>query len=162
MKPRPLVPIAILGAALLLTACGSSLPVSAATTTTSSRHAVTNLVVTSSQRQSLLDAAAAYHQLPAKDYTGLQKGNTYLAFDGSNHTYYAAAGLVPSSKSLQAQIGTQDDGSYNLFTKKQGRKNWTVYNDGQGAVPGSMCPISIPAGVVAVWNWKKGSCYPPA
>jgi hypothetical protein len=160
MKPRPLVPIAFLGTALLLAACGSSLSGAAASSKNSSNQ-VKNLVVTNAQRQSLLDAAAAYHQLPAKDYTGLQKGNTYLAFDGSNHTYYAAAGLVPSSKSLQAQIGTQDDGSYNLFTKKQGKKNWIVYNDGQGAVPGSKCPITIPASVVKVWNWKKGSCYPP-
>jgi hypothetical protein len=51
------------------------------------------------------------------DYTGLAPGTTYYAFDPVTNTYYAAAGLVPSPHSLKAQVGAQDDGGYNLFTR---------------------------------------------
>jgi predicted lipoprotein with Yx(FWY)xxD motif len=119
-----------------------------------------NLVVTPAVRASLLDAGAAYHQLPAKDYVGLAKGMTYYALDVTTKTYYAAAGLDPSPKSLQAQVGAQDDGGYNLFVRAQGAKKWKIYNDGLGASEDAKCPITIPSAVLKVWAWKL-RCFPP-
>jgi hypothetical protein len=121
-----------------------------------------NLAVSPAVRQSLLDADAAFHGLPATDYTGLVAGKTYYAYDPANATYYAAAGLVPSSSSIPAQVGTQDDGSYNLFTRVGAGGPWHVYNDGLGGVQGTACPVSLPAAVLAVWDWAPHGCYPPA
>jgi hypothetical protein len=119
-----------------------------------------NLVVTPSVRQSLFDADAAYHSYPASDYVGLVKGATYYAFDAQNHRYYAAAGLVPNSKSQGAQVSTQDDGGYDLFVKLRGSTEWKVYNDGLGGAQDSTCPVTIPAAVRQVWNWTEHPCYP--
>jgi len=119
------------------------------------------LAVTPAVRQSLLAAGAALHHLPVKDYVGLAAGTTYFAFDPSTATYYAAAGLVASQSSLSAQVGTQDDGAYNLFVKRSGAAAWTVYNDGLGGVQGARCAIALPAAVLAVWHWPAHSCYPP-
>jgi hypothetical protein len=157
---------AIIASACVLSACGSTpAPTTTSTTTpvTTSTSAVTrNLVVTPSIRQSLLDAGAKYHSLPSTDYVGLDTGRTYYAFDPSNNTYYAAAGLNPSPKSMAAQVGTQDDGAYNLFTRATGAATWTVYSDGLGGVQGTKCPLTIPAAVLSIWNWKANSCYPPS
>jgi hypothetical protein len=109
-----------------------------------------------------LDAAAAYHHLPASDYLGLDAGTTYYAFDPSTERFYAAAGLDASPNSLQAQIGTQDDGAYNLFSRAAGTSAWTAYDDGLGAAQDSTCPIAIPVAVFAAWNGKANSCYPPS
>ena len=158
---------AIIVCAFVLSACGSTATPTTSTTitipvTTSTSAMTRNLVVTPSVRQSLLEAAAKYHSLPSTDYVGLDAGRTYYAFDPTTDTYYAAAGLNPSPKSLPAQVGTQDDGAYNLFTKLAGAATWTVYNDGLGGVQGTECPIMIPAAVLSVWNWKANGCYPPS
>ncbi len=148
---------------MLLGSCVSTASSSAGTTTSATTGGKTvDLVVTAAVRLSLLDAAAAYHQLPASDYTGLRAHETYYAYDGATHRYYAAAGLVPSATSIKAQVGTQDDGAYNLFTRAARASTWTVYNDGLGAAQDAICPLALPASVLAVWGWKKGSCYPPA
>jgi hypothetical protein len=155
---------ALLCSACLLAACGTSTPPSttSTTSTTTTTNAVTrDLVVTPAVREGLTAADAAYHSLPVSDYTGLDPGVTYYAFDPTNNTYYAAAGLIPSPNSQRAQIGVQDDGGYNLFTRSSLTTTWTVYNDGLGAAQGSICPLSIPAAVLAVWNWKPKSCFPP-
>jgi predicted lipoprotein with Yx(FWY)xxD motif len=119
-----------------------------------------NLIVSPAVRASLLDAGAAYHHLPVKDYVGLDKGMTYYAFDVTTKTYYAAAGLDPSPTSLQAQVGAQDDGGYNLFVRANGAKKWTIYNDGLGASEDAKCPITIPSAVLKVWDWRL-RCAPP-
>jgi predicted lipoprotein with Yx(FWY)xxD motif len=121
-----------------------------------------NLVVTSSVRVSIFDALAKFHQLPRKDYVSLIPKMTYYAFDATNETYYAAAGLVASPHSLQAQVGTQDDGGYQLLTRERGVTTWKVYDDGLGGAEGTVCPIKIPPSVLAVWNWRPGACAPPA
>jgi len=157
--------VTLVMSSLLLSSCVSTAPNSAGATTTTlapTGGKTVNLVVTSIVRQSLLDAAAAYHQLPASDYTGLRAHETYYAYDGATHRYYAAAGLVPSATSLKAQVGTQDDGAYNLFTRAAGTTKWTVYNDGLGGAEDSICPLALPAAILSVWGWKKGSCYPSA
>ncbi len=165
------VPVAI-GCALLLAACGSfttpttttkalTATTGASLATTTSSAEAKSLAVTPAVRQSLLDAAAALHQLPASDYAGLAPGRTYYAFDPTTHRYYAAAALVPSPKSIKAQVGTQDDGAYSLFTRAAGTSAWTVFSDGLGGVQGSRCPVVLPASVLAVWGWSANSCYPP-
>ncbi|MFI5034895.1 MAG: hypothetical protein ACHQFZ_01665 [Acidimicrobiales bacterium] len=161
------VPLALAGG-LVLAACGSSTPTTTtvpATTTvpvTTTTVAVTrNLVVTPAVRQSLVAAGAALHKLPTSDYVGLRAGETYYAFDPATNTYYAAASLDPSPSSYPAQVGSQDDGAYNLFTRMTGVATWTVYNDGLGGVQGAICPVTLPASVLAVWSWKPHSCYPP-
>jgi hypothetical protein len=160
--------LSLMGGALLLSACGSSAPHATSTTTstavvttTSTSQAARNLLLTPGVRRSLLVSAAAFHQLPVSDYTGLAPGTAYYAYDPVNGTHYAAAGLAASPHSLQAQIGDQDDGAYLLFTKGAGVGSWKVYNDGLGAAQDSTCPITIPATVLAAWHWKPKSCYPP-
>jgi hypothetical protein len=155
--------------ALALSACGSSTPSATSTSTTSSTVATTtttqggtrNLVLSAGVRKSLLAAGAASHRLPVSDYTGLAAGTAYYALDPATDLYYAAAAINASPNSLQAQIGDQDDGGYLLFTRPVGSPTWTVYNDGLGAAQDSTCPITIPASVLAAWNWKAHSCYPP-
>ncbi|MGA7833720.1 MAG: hypothetical protein WCA31_00760 [Acidimicrobiales bacterium] len=163
------VPV-IVASALVLAACGASTANSPPTTTsttlaattTSSAALATNLVLTAQVRHSLLAAGASMHGLSISDYLGLAAGTTYYAFDRESNTYYAAARLEASPNSLNAQVGSQDDGSYNLFVRVASKVAWTVYNDGLGGVQGTKCPIVIPAAVLAVWNWKAKSCFPPA
>lgn len=161
-RTRTIVP-AIIGSAVALSACGMSATTTTTIPSTTTTAALTrNLAATPSVRKGLLDAAAKYHSLPSADYVGLDAGRTYYAFDPSNNTYYAAAGLSPSPSSMPAQVSAQDDGAYNLFTKVAGATSWVVYSDGLGGVQGTKCPVAIPASVLAVWNWKVKSCYPPS
>jgi hypothetical protein len=159
----------LVGAALLLaeSATAEAISVAPALGTSSTLVAAanteppaTNLVVTPAVRKGLFDADAAYHSLPPSDYVGLAKGVTYYAYDSQNHRYYAAAGIVPNSKSQKAQIGTQDDGGYNLFFRPRNSTKWTVFNDGLGGAEDSICPITIPAAVRKVWDWTMHPCYP--
>lgn len=165
---KRLVIIPLLLVSTLFVAAGGSAASSAirATTSTSSRpHAkngalAKNLVVTAAVRKSLFDADAAYHSYPPADYRGLAPGITYYAFDAQNDRYYAAAGIIPNSKSMGAQVGTQDDGGYNLFVMKRGASKWTIYDDGLGGAEDSICPVVIPLPVRKVWNWTMHPCYP--
>jgi hypothetical protein len=96
------------------------------------------------------------------DYTGLTKGLTYYAYDPADALYWAGAQLVPSSSSQQAEIGAQDDGSYDLFTMAAGGA-WSAYNDGLGTVPGSSCSVVVPSAVRTVWDWSQSApCGGPA
>ena len=177
------VALAIGVGSLLLAACGSAAPsptTTAPTTsvpttsvpttlaptttmaTTTTVAATENLEVTPAVRQSLLAAGAATDQLPVTDFVGLRAGTTYYAFDPVTDLYYAAAALEASSTSTSAQVATQDDGAYNLFTRTSPTAAWKVYNNGLGAAQDSVCPITLPAAVLGVWNWKANSCYPPA
>lgn len=151
---RPLLVAAALTAALALSACSTS---SAPPSTT---VAVRSVTVTAAVRHALVVAGASSHSLPTSDFVGLAAGTTYYAFDATTDTYYAAARLDPSPHSLPAQVATQDDGAYDLFTRAEGGA-WTVYNDGLGAAHDSVCPLALPAKVLAVWGWAPGSCYPP-
>jgi hypothetical protein len=119
-----------------------------------------NLIVTPAVRKSLLDADAKAHSYPVADYRGLAPGETYYAFDEQNDRYYAAAGLVANSRSLGAQVSTQDDGGFNLFYRSKNSSTWKVFDDGLGGAEGSTCPIVIPLAVRQVWNWTMHPCYP--
>ena len=118
-----------------------------------------DLPVTPAVRAALLDAGAAFNQLPASAYDGLRPGTTYYAYDPATRTYWAGAALSPSSSSLRAQVSAQDDGAYLLFEKPVGGV-WRVYDDGLGGIGGTACPVTVPAGVVAVWGWPAGRCRP--
>ncbi len=120
----------------------------------------TNLIVTPAVRASLLATGAASHRLPVKDYLGLTPGETYYAFDDATKTYYAGAGLDPSPKSLEAQVGAQDDGAYYLFTRAASSTAWKIYDDGLGGADGAKCPITLPSAVREVWGWTR-KCSPP-
>jgi hypothetical protein len=119
------------------------------------------LDVTSAVRAGLLRDGAAFHHLATSDFVGLAAGSVYYAYDPATRRYYAAAGLRASPHSLAAQVGTQDDGAYNLFVRARGAARWTVYDDGLGAVQGATCPTTLPASVRRVWHWPTRGCYPP-
>jgi hypothetical protein len=166
MKRSVIIPL-LMASTLGFAACGSAATApprgtstSSVTPTAKAGTLAKNLIVTPAVRKSLFDADAAYHSYPPSDYRGLAPGVTYYAFDSQNDRYYAAAGIIPNSKSMGAQVGTQDDGGYNLFVMKRGATKWTIYDDGLGGAQDSICPIVIPAPVRKVWNWTMHSCYP--
>jgi hypothetical protein len=121
--------------------------------------AAENLVVTGDVRSQLLQAGAALNGLSASAFTGLVSGDQYYAYDPATATYWAGAGLLPSSSSLRAQVSVQDDGSYVLFHRRAGAA-WTAADVGQVDIGGTKCSILVPASVLAVWNWAAGSCRP--
>jgi hypothetical protein len=129
-------------------------------TTTTGVATTENLVATLSVQTALVAAGAALNHLPASDYTGLIPGRTYYAYDATTTTYWAAAGLLPSPSSTAAEVSTQDDGAYLLFSRPA-NGTWTAVNDGLGGAEDSSCPVAVPAVVLTIWNWAPGTCYPP-
>jgi hypothetical protein len=133
------------------------------TSTTASSSGAVNQPVTDQLRAQLVAAGAALNNIPVAQYTGLAPGLTYYAYDGATQTYWAAARLVPAptsdpSNPSQAQVASQDDGSYYLFRQPRGG-SWTAYAVGASG-PGTSCPTTPPAGVATVWGWPAGSCRP--
>ena len=150
-------------AATSSTTSSSSSTTSSSTSTTGTSSQAANQTVTTAIRSQLVAAGAAINNIPVGEYTGLTPGLTYYALDHTTGTYWAAAQLVPAPSSnsnapTQAQIASQDDGSYYLFTQPPG-KGWTAYADGQTG-PDTPCPITVPADVVQLWGWPAGSCRP--
>jgi hypothetical protein len=136
---------------------------SSTTSTTGTSSQAANQTVTADVRSQLVAAGAAVNNIPVTQYSGLTAGLTYYAVDRATGTYWAAAQLVPASTNpntppTQAQIASQDDGSYYLFTRPAG-KGWTAHADGQTG-PDTPCPITVPADVVQLWGWPAGSCRP--
>jgi len=119
-----------------------------------------DLVLTGPVIVELVDARAA--GMPADDFIGL--GDAYYAYDAATSTYWAAAGVVPSSTSYEAQVASQDDGSYTVF-HKPAHAAWVAQIDGMAGSDGATCAsyhVSIPAPVLAVWHWPAGTCLPPS
>jgi len=129
-------------------------------TTATTALATQNLGVTDDVRAALLQAGATLKGLPESDFTGLEPGRTFYAYDAATAMYWAGAGLVPSQSSIQAQVSGQDDGAYLLFSRPA-NGTWTAYNDGLGGVAGATCPAPVPADVLALWNWPTDTCNPP-
>jgi hypothetical protein len=116
-------------------------------------------VIDNKIRAQLVAAGAAVHRLTPKDYLGLVTGETYYAYLPARGTYWAGAGLRPSPKSIQAQVGNQDDGAYMVF-ERHGAGPWRVWEAG---IPGDnqfTCAVKVPAVVVKVWQWAPGTCHP--
>lgn len=101
------------------------------------------------------------HGLRASDYDGLVRGRTYYAIDHTTGDYWAGADPIPSPSSYQAQVSSQDDGSYVVLTRTASG-SWHGYETGMtDAEPARDCPVTVPGDVLAVWGWATGSCEPP-
>ncbi|MEI8051372.1 MAG: hypothetical protein WCI12_08050 [Actinomycetes bacterium] len=164
----------IAGFSVVAAACGTSSEPSTSTTAPSTTKAtttstttatttppiggqVTRVDPTASDEAALVAAGAAHNNLAPSDYTGVASGSVYLATDGSTGYRWAGASLVPSSSSEQAQIDSQDEGSYLIFSEAPGQ-SWNVV-----ATTGLMatCPPGVPpTDVVAAWGWAPGTCNP--
>ena len=68
--------------------------------------------------------------------------------------YWAGAQLIPSTSSMAAQVGVQDDGAYDLFTMYVARRHVDVYKDGLGTIRGTHCAIVVPTIVRVTWHWS--------
>jgi hypothetical protein len=160
MKVRSgLVAASVLVAPLALAACGSTNKPHhhPPTTTITAAPIAQNLIATAAVKASLVAAGAASHNLVSSDYTGLIAGSVFYASDPGTG-YWAGASLDPSASSYQAQVSSQDDGSYLLFHKASFNAAWTVYNVGLAGIAGTKCPLTPPAAVLTLWNWKPNSC----
>ena len=165
-------------AAITLAACSSSsssstttsppstaAPLLSTSTTTSSQASAKNLPITDAIRSELVAARAAQVGIPPATYLGLTAGSAYFALDTATNTYWAAAQMaVPSTSAApgtdiyKAQVSSQDDGGYLVFSRPSGG-TWTVSSVGMSGAM-SPCPVTIPASVVKVWGWPAGSCHP--
>ena len=161
----------VVAGALALAACSgtsatSSTTGAAGSSTTASTMPLTTVVnvpVTDGVRSELVSAGSALNNIPASEFSGLARGLTYEALDRSTGDYWAGARLVAAPSSdpsdpTQAQVSTQDQGSYYVFRKSPGG-GWTAYAAGNTG-PGTACPVVIPAAVLQVWGWPSGSCRP--
>ncbi|HEY3764481.1 MAG TPA: hypothetical protein VGL44_04940 [Gaiellales bacterium] len=181
-SPRPLLVLLLAGLAVFAAACGGSsggsststvtvtttvsTPATSTSTTgggttgggTTAASGAQNLVATAAIKTQLLDAGAALHKLSPSDYTGLRKGETYYAYDADTKIYWAGTQLVASKKSLQAQVGDQDDGAYLVF-KRTGTGAWKGFETGASG-EGAICSVKVPAAVLAVWGWQTAACHP--
>jgi hypothetical protein len=120
--------------------------------------------ITDQVRSELVAAAAALQNIPVAQFSGLAPGLTYYGLDKTTATYWAGARLVAAPTSdasqppTQAQVSTQDEGSYYVFQKPSGG-TWTAYAAGNTG-PGTVCPVTLPPVVLQVWGWPAGSCRP--
>ena len=122
--------------------------------------AAVNLLVTQDVRGELVQAGAALNGLTAADYDGLLPGMTYYTYDPMTATYWAGTALSPSPASTQAQVSSQDDGSYLLF-ERPANGAWTARPVGlTGTSDGPPCPVTVPSAILALWNWAPGTCRP--
>ncbi len=132
-------------------------------TTGAGSSTATNLPVTDQIRTELVTAASTLQNIPAAQFSGLAPGLTYYGLDKTTGTKWAAARLVPApvpegAQPSQAQVSSQDEGSYYVFRQPAGGP-WTAYAAGNTG-PGTPCPVTLPAGVLAVWGWPAGGCRP--
>jgi hypothetical protein len=143
---------------------GSSTTSAGSSSTTSAASALAaNVPVTDQVRSELVTAAAALQSIPVAQFSGLAPGLTYYGQDKTTGIYWAGARLVAAPSSdpsnpTQAQVSTQDEGSYYVFQKPSGGA-WTAYAAGNTG-PGTACPVTIPPAVLQVWGWPAGGCRP--
>ena len=145
------------------TGTGSPATPSASSTTPGASATAANVPITDQVRSELVAAAAGLQNIPVAQFSGLAPGLTYYGRDKTTGTYWAGARLVAAPSSdpsnpTQAQVSTQDEGSYYVFQKPAGG-SWTAYAAGNTG-PGTTCPVTIPPGVLQVWGWPVGSCRP--
>ena len=116
-----------------------------------------NLAVTDQVRSELVAAGASLNGIPASEYSGLEPGHTYYAYDPATDSYWAGAGLVGST--MRAQVSTQDDGAYMLFHRTSNGA-WMTLAVGLAGGTLEACPLTPPAAVLALWGWGAASCKP--
>lgn len=162
-------------ASLFLAACSNPAPKSSSGTTMPSSATVPpsgnaqseaqNLVVSPGVRAELLAVGARFHGAPLSQYAGLAPGLTYYAYDTSTATYWAGAKLVPkvpsSGPPTQAEVSSQDEGAYTVFTRKAHTTTWRAYDTGETGAADVRCPVVVPAAVLRAWGWPTGSCRAP-
>jgi len=156
-------------AALTLVACGSETSSTPATSGSSSTSAAatpgvaTNVAVTDEIRAELIAAGAAKRELQASDFTGLEPGKTFYAYDPATKTYWAGAALVPDQNAYNAMVSSQDNGAYTIFHKAEGG-DWVALDVGMAgpnSAPGNyLCPTPPPADILVLWGWPAKSCHP--
>jgi hypothetical protein len=109
-----------------------------------------------------LQAGAVLTGHPASEYTGLQPGKTYYAYDPNNDTYWAAAALS-GPKTFDAGVMLQDANSYMMFRKSGQGGTWVPFRVGYG--PGALMPpdgvCPLPPAIHDLWQWTPGGRYPP-
>ncbi len=132
-------------------------------TTGAASATAANLPVTDAIRTQLVAAAASLQNIPVAQFTGLAPGLTYYAVDKTTGVRWAGARLVPApvaegAQPSQAQISSQDEGSYYVFQQPPGG-TWRAYAAGNTG-PGTTCPVTVPPAVLAVWGWPAGGCRP--
>ena len=119
-----------------------------------------NLPVTDDVRAQLVQAGAVLTRQPADQYTGLQPGKTYYAYDPDNDTYWAAAALS-GPKTFQAAVMLQDANSYMIFHRQSQGGTWVAIGVGFGPISSGEEPCPLPPEMHDLWQWPPGACYPP-
>jgi hypothetical protein len=174
---RCLVGAAVVAGSLALAACSNSSSSTSTTGTTSAGPSsgtsttstgspsapASNLPVTDQVRTQLVTAASALQNIPVAQFSGLAPGLTFYGLDRTTGIRWAGARLLAApvpegAPSSQAQISTQDEGSYYVFQQPSGGP-WTAYAAGNTG-PSTVCPVTVPAAVLLVWGWPAGSCRP--
>jgi hypothetical protein len=178
MTGRRWAAIVVVAGALALAACSSTSTTSSTSSTsrttgatgssttssTGARPATAiNVPVTDEVRSELVSAGSALNNIPASEFSGLAPGLTYYGLDRSTGVYWAGARLVAAPSSdpsnpTQAQVSTQDEGSYYVFRQSPGG-GWTAYASGNTGQD-TPCPVTIPAAVLQMWGWPPASCRP--
>jgi hypothetical protein len=122
-----------------------------------------NLRVTDGVRAELVRAGATLTGRPASEFSGLEPGRTYYAYqaNGASDAYWAAAALS-GPKSELAAINLQDQNSYMMFRKGgDPAATWVPIAAGFGPIPAGESPCPIPQSIRDLWQWPAGKCYPP-
>jgi hypothetical protein len=92
----------------------------------------------------LLQAGATLTGHPASEYTGLEPGKIYYAYDPDSDTYWAAAALS-GPKTFDAGVMLQDANSYMMFRKSGLGGTWVPFRVGYGPraamPPDGDCPL---------------------
>ena len=121
-----------------------------------------NLPVTDDVQSQLLPAGATLTGYPASEYTGLEPGETYYAYDPNSDTYWAAAALS-GPKTFDAGVMLQDANSYMMFRKSGQGGTWVPFRVGYG--PGAAMPpdgdCPLPPAIHDLWQFMPGFCKPP-
>jgi hypothetical protein len=122
-----------------------------------------NLRVPDDVRAQLVQAGAVLTGRPAAEFTGLEPGQTYYAYDPNSDTYWAAASLS-GPKTFDAGVMLQDANSYMMFRKSGQVGTWVPFRVGYG--PGALMPpdgvCPLPPAIHDLWQWPTGKCYPPS
>lgn len=167
--------LAVLAAVAIVAAGCSGSPSSQAPASTSSTGAAAspatspvrgakNLIISDTVRTQLIAAVAAQNRVAPSEYSGLRQGLTYYAVDTTTETYWAGAQMVaaPSpnpNQPTQAQVSSQDEGSYYVFEEPRGG-TWKVYATG-GTPQLGACGITVPPAIIQAWGWPSGTCRSP-
>ena len=123
-----------------------------------------NLTISDAVRTQLIAAVAAQNGFAPSEYSGLRQGLTYYAIDTTTEISWAGAQMVPApspnpNQPTQAQVSSQDEGSYYIFEEPRGG-TWKVYATG-GTPQLGACGVTVPPAILQAWGWPSGTCRAP-